>query len=147
MVMRTYNCYLSLHQYLLYGAETNGWEYVKAEKDHYTDELRLIRQTADCRLQCLCQTYIFLRNGNDKNWFNTSVQQERNQSWFKGSGMMGVPVCGKCGTSIIHGSDSTTCPWKHLTDKGARERASTFLRKWKGKKKLAVEEGKEDEET
>ena len=148
LVMRTYNYYLSLHQYLLHGAETNGWSYVRPEKDHYVDELRLIRQTSDCRLQCLCQTYILLRDGNDKNWFNISVQQERNQDWFKSTSLGNVLVCRKCGTSIIHGSDETTCPWKQLTDKKAKKEASSFLRKWKpGKKKEGGEEGKEEEET
>ena len=130
MIMQTYNCYLNLHQHLLLGAEANGWEYARIEKEHYVDELRLIRQTADSRLQCICLTYIMLRDGSSQNWFCSSIQQERNQTFFNPTRNVNA-VCPKCNTSIIHGSDPDTCPWKNQTDKKARNNAANLIRKWK----------------
>ena len=130
MIRHTYNCYLNLHQHLLLAAEANGWEYAKIEKEHYVDEMRLIRQTADSRLQCLCLTYIMFRDGASQNWFCSSIQQERNQTFFNPNRSMN-DVCPKCNTSIIHGSDPDTCPWKNQTDKKARNNASNLIRRWK----------------
>ena len=141
MVTQTFLFYVSLHQHLLTGGEANGWNFIKAEKDHYVQELRLLRSTADSRFHCLCLSYALLRDGYKNKWFHVSIQQARNAALFgspSSAGFMEVDdpeppksdqtgLCPKCGTNF-HGPNPDSCPWKNQTDEKARKNAANTLR-------------------
>ena len=139
IVTQTFLFYMGLHHHLLSGGETHGWEFVKAEKDYYAEELRMLRSTSDSRLHCICSSYTLLRDGYKNNWFHAAIQQERNAIMFypsSGGGLISKElntspsefgICSKCGTTL-HGSDPETCPWKNQTDEKARKNAALALK-------------------
>ena len=58
IVRDTLDWYLSLHQHLMGLAITDApWSYVQVEIDHHVEEMEVIRNTQDSRLQALCSLY------------------------------------------------------------------------------------------
>ena len=140
IVTQTFLFYLGLHQHLLAGGEAHGWSFIKPEIDHYVQELRLLRSTADSRIHCICLSYALLRDGYQHKWFNVSIQQARNAMMFGSSmsvrsstaslppsSMSPTGVCPKCGTNF-HGSDPETCPWRNQSDEKAKKNAANALK-------------------
>ena len=141
MVTQTFLFYMGLHQHLLAGGEANGWNFIKAERDHYVQELRLLRSTADSRFHCLCLSCALLRDGYKNKWFHVSIQQARNAVLFgspPSAGFMEVDnpeppstdetgLCPKCGTNF-HGPDPNSCPWRNQTDEKAKKNAANALK-------------------
>ena len=140
IVTQSFLYYLGLHQHLLAGGEAHGWAFIKPEIDHYVQELRLLRSTADSRIHCICLSYALLRDGYQHKWFNVSIQQARNAMMFGSSMSVGSSVaslssasrsptglCPKCGTNF-HGSDPETCPWKNQSDEKAKKNAANALK-------------------
>jgi hypothetical protein len=70
--------YLSLHEHLLETSTECGWSYVTTEIDHHVEELELIRTLADSRIHAICSLFCYLRDGKDKGWYSTTIQQKRN---------------------------------------------------------------------
>jgi hypothetical protein len=57
IVMETLNWYISLHQHLLeMGSES--WAFAITEKEYHVEEMEVIRNTSDSRLQCMCSLYV-----------------------------------------------------------------------------------------
>jgi hypothetical protein len=83
IIRDTFENYLSLHQHLL-GLCTAGapWEYAQVELEHHVEELEIIRNTQDSRLQALCALYAYLRDGASVNWHSASLQYKRNLEMF-----------------------------------------------------------------
>lgn len=139
MVTQTFLFYLGLHRHLLTGGEAHGWDFIKAELEHYVQELRLIRSTADSRFHCLCLSYALLRDGYHNKWFNVSIQQARNAYLFSSpTSRQAMDIdevaqppqsglCPKCGTNF-HGPTLDTCPWKNQTDENAKKNAAKTLK-------------------
>ena len=140
IVTQTFSFYLGLHQHLLAGGEAHGWSFIKPEVDHYVQELRLLRSTADSRLHCICLSYALLRDGCQHKWFNVSIQQARNAMMFGSSmsvvssvaslsppSLSSTSLCPKCGTNF-HGSDPNNCPWKNQSDETAKKNAANALK-------------------
>ena len=137
IVMRTLSYYIGLHQHLLCNGQTSGWDYIQVEKDHFLEELRLIRHTADSRIHCICLQYALLRDGHKNNWFNSNIQQSRNLLAFghpsgalsmrAGTAPPSEGICPKCLTTL-HGPNSDFCPWKNQSDENARKNAAQTLR-------------------
>jgi hypothetical protein len=83
LVTDTLNLYLALHQHFMGMAnEQKPWEYIRVEVDHHVEELELIRQTSECRLQCLGAVYIYLRDMSEKTWHYNSLQSKRNMELY-----------------------------------------------------------------
>ncbi len=59
LVRDTMDAWIALHQHLLGLATTENvpWAYVQVEIDHHAEELELLRNTHDSRLQALCAHY------------------------------------------------------------------------------------------
>jgi viroplasmin and RNaseH domain-containing protein len=132
--------YLSLHQHLLGLATSDApWKYTQVEIEHHVEEMEIIRNTQDSRLQALCALYAYLRDGQDKNWHSNSLQYKRNMELYSkmsdggsqasyGDDGGGVHVCEKCQTCLHKGSRND-CPWGHLGDDRAKKEGSRALRR------------------
>ena len=137
IIMRSLTYYIGLHQHLLCNGQTNGWDYIKIERDHFLEELRLVRHTADSRIHCICLQYTLLRDGYKNNWFNSTIQQSRNLMTFGSPSValksptelssMSGGLCPKCLTNI-HGPNVDFCPWKNQSDENAVKNAAQALR-------------------
>jgi viroplasmin and RNaseH domain-containing protein len=129
--------YLSLHQHLMGLATTEHvpWSYVQTEIDHHIEELDLIRSSQDSRLQALLGLYAYLRDGVSKNWHSSSLQYKRNLdamalSGSEPKGRDSLPLtCIKCQTAL-HSGGKINCPWKNLSDSGARKKGAAVLTNW-----------------
>jgi viroplasmin and RNaseH domain-containing protein len=128
--------YLSLHQHLMGLASSEvPWSYVQVEIDHHVEELDLIRSSADSRFQCILCMYCYLRDGVSSNWHSSSLQYKRNLDAMVicSAGPVGrdaVPLlCTKCQTGL-HTGGRANCPWKVLSDIGARKKGMTVLTNW-----------------
>jgi hypothetical protein len=113
------------------------------EIDHHVEEMEVIRNTCDSRLQCLCALYCYLRDGQTNNWHSNSLQYKRNMEVYSrvsdgGStssqvedtpttGGYSMLVCEKCKT-CLHTGGRLGCPWGHLGDDRARKEAAKALR-------------------
>jgi hypothetical protein len=134
--------YLSLHQHLLGLATSDApWKYTQVEIDHHVEEMEVIRNTCDSRLQCLCALYCYLRDGQANNWHSNSLQYKRNMEVFSKVSDVGsevsiedspssgynMHVCKKCKT-CLHTGGHLNCPWGHLGDEKAKKEAAKALR-------------------
>jgi hypothetical protein len=111
------------------------------EIDHHVEELELLRNTQDSRLQALCANYIYVRDGHAGSWHSTSLQYKRNAEIFtkvadadyckpysehSGVAVKSFPGCAHCGT-IIHTGGKSQCPWKKFSKKKAKLKANATL--------------------
>jgi hypothetical protein len=143
MIRDSMDAWIALHQHLLGMATTENvpWDYVQVKIDHHVEELELLRNTQDSRLQALCANYIYLRDGHAGSWHSTSLQYKRNAEIFSkvadpdfcrpfvehaGSSVKAFPGCGHCGT-IIHTGGKSQCPWKKFSKKKAKLKANATL--------------------
>jgi hypothetical protein len=135
IVMSSLCGYNTLHEHLLELAqECRWWGYITTELDHHVEEMELLCTLVDLRIHALCSLYCYLRDGKDKSWYSTTIQQQhnmnmasregpkagaqfppisddaRNRSEEKASGMAAL-CCRKCHTCLHTGGDSE-CPWK-----------------------------------
>jgi hypothetical protein len=114
MVIGTFDFYVSLHQHLLQMVDVNqaGWDYVHTELEHHTDELSIIRDTADYWLQALCMIYSYLQDGHNGGWYSMELQSKRNLVLLRGQqGGNDDFHCPKCGT-FLHGGGHPVAPGK-----------------------------------
>jgi hypothetical protein len=146
IVRDSMDAWISLHQHLLGLSTTEGvpWSYIKVEIDHHVEELELIRNTQDSRLQALCSIYCYLRDSCSGNWYSTSLQYKRNTSLYcqatglcSPGGALGFPgggdapqsanACTHCGTTLHQGGKSS-CPWRSRSKKQAKKASNQALR-------------------
>jgi hypothetical protein len=143
MIRDSMDAWIALHQHLLGMATTENvpWDYVQVEISHHVEELELLRNTQDSRLQALCANYIYLRDGHAGSWHSTSLQYKRNAEIFSkvaesdycrpfaehaGGAVKSFPGCGHCGT-ILHTGGKLQCPWKKFSKKKAKVKANATL--------------------
>jgi hypothetical protein len=154
LVRDTMDAWIALHQHLLGLATTENvpWAYVQVEIDHHVEELELLRNTQDSRLQALCANYTYVRDGHAGSWHSTSLQYKRNAEIFTkvadadyckpfsehaGGSVKSFPGCTHCGT-ILHTGGKIQCPWKKFSKKKAKTKANASL--------LALADGSSDED-
>jgi hypothetical protein len=84
MLCNTMDAWIALHQHLLGLAITENvpWAYVQVEINHHVEELELLRNAQDSRLQALCANYIYVRDGHAGSWLSTALQNKRNAEIF-----------------------------------------------------------------
>jgi hypothetical protein len=143
MVRGSMDAWIALHQHLLGLATTENvpWAYVQVEIDHHAEELELLRNTQDSRLQALCANYIYVRDGQAGSWHSTSLQYKRNAEIFTkvadsdfckpysehaGGAVKTFPGCTHCGT-MLHSGGKLQCPWKKFSKKKAKLKANAAL--------------------
>jgi len=131
--------YLSLHQHLMGLATSDNvpWSYVQIELEHHVDELDLIRNSQDSRLQAILALYAYLRDGVASNWHSSSLQYKRNLDVMasrgggeeeSGGDSMNLS-CFKCQTAL-HIGGRGNCPWRNLSDLSARKKGASVLTNW-----------------
>jgi hypothetical protein len=135
------NSWIALHQHLLVLTLTDNmpWHYVQVEIDHHVEELQIIRNTHDSRLQALCGIYAYLRDGHAGNWHSTSLQYKRNTQLFSHAGRDDASIsdvsndqgnfdgCSHCSTRL-HAGDKLSCPWKGISRNLARKKGLAALK-------------------
>jgi hypothetical protein len=143
LIRDTMDSWISLHQHFLGLATTENvpWSYVQVEIDHHVEELEMIRNTQDSRIQALFSIYAYLRDGHAGSWHSTSLQYKRNTEIYtrvadqddyeKPAGVVegfnkSFPGCQHCGT-LIHTGGRAQCPWKKLSKKNAKLKANAAL--------------------
>jgi hypothetical protein len=145
------------------------------EVDHHVEELELICQSSECRLQCIGAVYIYLRDMANKNWHCNSLQNKRNMELYerttgrvgpregniRGGGydkddsdddseddkdFDGWACYGHCGT-YLHSGGKELCPWSQQTKDEARKSGGAAMRKLaKPKKKTRGGKGKKKDD-
>jgi len=70
------NC-LDLMQHLVRMEAEGSWSLAKQELDCCVKELHLLRANAGSRVQCMCSTYIFLRDHQAKSWRSPSLELKK----------------------------------------------------------------------
>jgi hypothetical protein len=157
--------YLSLHEHLLETVIECGWSYVTMEINHHVEELELIRTLADSRIHALCSLYCYLRDGKDKSWYSTTVQQKRNLAMARADMYPTYPLdrfpppspapdlesnspesntCKHCCTSL-HQGGMEACPWKNQSHDNARKSGAKALRTLAMGNPIRPKKGKEKE--
>jgi viroplasmin and RNaseH domain-containing protein len=147
IVMSSLRWYLELHEHLLELSLECGWHYITTELDHHAEEMSLLRTLADTRIHAICSLYGYLRDCKDKNWYSTTIQQQRNVAMVsqiipatgtrsfpapvtpasnRGTGMAAL-CCRKCRT-CLHTGGEEECPWKNQTDENARASGAKALK-------------------
>jgi hypothetical protein len=151
IALASFDYYISLHHHWLelISIEEADFSYVPMEIDHHAEELEVIRDTADYRLQCLCLNYGYLRDNHGAGWFSASLQSKMNMELLKGTGSLtsesSGSSCPKCGTSLYSGGKQE-CPWKNAKDGDAKRKGQEVLRKLAGGWKKKKEDTKEEDE-
>lgn len=128
---RSINWYSSLVQHIAAISMRVSWEEAVKERDYYLKEISMIRATATHRLTCLCQIYIFLREGAENRWRFPKLENQRLMAltkeleFLKIGGGGAAAICKKCGTGL-HGSNP--CPLGRMSNKKAKEEGRKMLR-------------------
>ena len=128
----TLHSYMSLLNHLSSISSTRGWEACNPHVRHHAEKIGLIRGKYRHRLQMICKVYIYLREGQSKNWMslklqNAEISSLRNQLGQQGNdgGIQGYN-CSHC-KSALHGGGKGACPWKDKSSNEAKKAAAAFM--------------------
>ena len=133
----TLHAYFSLLNHLAGVNSTAGWELCKEQLTHHSEKIGLICNKYCSRLQMVCKIYIYLREGQSKNWMSLKLHTAQLNSLTKlltasnagatGAGnSSGYGPCSHCKTTL-HGGGKNSCPWKDESSVEAKKKAKTVL--------------------
>ena len=133
----TLHSYFNLLNHLAGVNSTGGWELSKNQLVYHSGKLSLIRNKYRSRLQMVCQIYIYLREGQSKNWMSLKLHTAQLNSLTKLlnngdteiSGGARIPTYGPCShcKTTIHGGGKGGCPWIDETPADAKKKAKKAL--------------------
>ena len=133
IVRDTLHAYISLLTHLAGVNNTRGWDVCASQLNHHSEKLGLLRGKYRHRIQLMGKLYIYLRDGQSKNWMSLKLQHAEITSLrtqLQGSGETGGIAhgygCSHC-KSGLHGGGRTACPWKNMTSTKAKEAAAAFM--------------------
>ena len=133
IVRDTLHSYVSLLTHLAGISNTRGWSVCASQLNHHAEKLGLLRGKYRHRIQLMGKIYIYLRDGQSKNWMSLKLQHAEITSLraqVQGSGETGGIVhgygCSHC-KSGLHGGGRTACPWKDKPSNEAKKAASNFM--------------------
>jgi hypothetical protein len=133
IVRDTLHLYVGLLTHLAGINNTRGWSVCLPQLQHHAEKLGLLRGKYRHRVQLMCKVYIYLRDGQSKNWMSLKLQYAELTSLraqVQGNGETGGIVhgygCSHC-KSGLHGGGRTACPWKDKTSNEAKKCAATFM--------------------
>lgn len=157
--------YVSLHEHLLEISTECGWSYVTMEIDHHVEELGMLRTMADSRIHAICLLFCYLRDGKDKSWYSTIIQQKRNLAVAKSEAFSSpssdrfsdrqpssypeieapeMGICKHCRT-CLHPGGMEACPWRNQSPDNARKSGAKALRNLALGTPVRPKKGKEKE--
>ena len=134
----TLHSYFSLLNHLAGVNSTSGWELCKEQLSHHSEKIGLIRNKYRSRLQMVCKIYIYLREGQSKNWMSLKLHTAQLNSLTKlittnngggtsgGTNTTGYGPCSHCKTTL-HGGGKNSCPWKDESSAEAKKKAKKVL--------------------
>jgi hypothetical protein len=110
---------------------------------------RLEREASGDAIQCLfcmCSLFCYLRDGKDKSWYSTTIQQKRNLAMantvptspsdrfpppqlapYLDADPPEMGTCKHCRT-CLHPGDLESCPWRNQSNDNARKSGAKALR-------------------
>ena len=129
----TIHSFISLLNHLTGVNNTRGWEACLSQVKHHAEKVSLIRGKYRHRIQMIAKLYIYLRDGQAKNWMSlkihhaeiTSLRQQMTRQVNGGGGIQGYN-CSHC-KSALHGGGKGSCPWKNKSSSDAKKAAATFM--------------------
>ena len=128
----TLHSFINLMNHLSGVHNTRGWEYCDTQLKYHASKIGLIRGKYRYRIQVVCKIYIYLRDGQAKNWLSLKLQsaeirtlraQMTNQT---SEGSNQGYSCSHC-KSTLHGGGRTACPWKDKSGSEAKKGAAAFM--------------------
>ena len=134
----TLNFYFNLLNHVAGVASTAGWARSKDMITHHGTKLGEIRNKYRSRLQMVGKMYIYLREGQSKNWTSLKLQSAQidhlNALVAGGSASSGggggqindYSPCTWCKTKL-HGGGKPNCPWKDIPTAQAKTKAKLAL--------------------
>ena len=128
----TLHSYMSLLNHLSSICSTRGWDACKPQIRHHAEKIGLIRVRYRHRLQMICKLYIYLRDGQYKNWMSMKLQSAEISSLRSQLGRQGGDGgtqgynCSHCKSSL-HGGGKGSCPWKDKDSSEAKKAAASFM--------------------
>ena len=123
--------YMSLLNHLSGVNNTRGWEACASQLKYHGEKLSLIRGKYRHRIQMVCRVYVYLRDGQSKNWMSLRLQQTEISNLRSQLSRPGVEAaqgysCSHC-KSALHGGGRTSCPWINKSGTEAKKAANTFM--------------------
>ena len=134
----TLNFYFNLLNHVAGVASTVGWIRSKDMITYHGNKLGQIRNKYSSRLQMIGKMYIYLRDGQSKNWtslklqsaqidhLNTLVAGGTPASGGGGGKVNDYAPCAWCKTKL-HGGGKPNCPWKDIPTAQAKTKAKLAL--------------------
>ena len=134
----TLNFYFNLLNHVAGVSSTVGWARSKDMIIHHGNKLGQIRNKYRSRLQMIGKMYIYLRDGQSKNWtslklqsaqidhLNTLVAGGTPASGGGGGKVNDYAPCAWCKTKL-HGGGKPNCPWKDIPTAQAKTKAKLAL--------------------
>ena len=133
IVRDTLDGYISLLTHLAGVNSTLGWAVCAPQLKYHGEKLGLIRGKYRHRIQLVCKVYIYLRDGQTKNWMSLKLQHAEITSLrtqllgtADGGGVVQGYGCSHC-KSGLHGGGRTACPWKDKSSADAKKGAAAFM--------------------
>ena len=125
--------YMNLLNHLSGINSTRGWDACGPHVRYHAEKLGLIRGKYRHRLQMVCRVYIYLRDGQTKNWMSLKLQSAEISSLRSQIGQQGHDAggtqgynCSHC-KSALHGGGKGSCPWKDKSSSEAKKAAAAFM--------------------
>ena len=129
----TLHSFISLLNHLAGVNNTRGWEACLSQIKHHAEKVSLIRGKYRHRIQMVSKLYIYLRDGQAKNWMSLKIHHAeitalRQQMTRQGDGTGGTQGynCSHC-KSALHGGGKASCPWKDKSGTEAKRSANAFM--------------------
>ena len=132
IVRDTLHSYINLLTHLAGINNTRGWETCVSQLKHHAEKLGLIRGKYRHRIQAVCRIYIYLREGQSKNWMSLKLQHAEitclraQLQKSEGSEVAKGYGCSHC-KSALHGGGRTAYPWKDKTSAEVKRCAAAFM--------------------
>ena len=134
----TLNFYFNLLNHVAGVASTVGWSRSKDMITYHGNKLGQIRNKYSSRLQMIGKMYIYLRDGQSKNWTSLKLQSAQidhlntlvaGGSATPGGGGGKIPDYAPCTwcKAKLHGGGKPNCPWKDIPAAQAKTKAKLAL--------------------
>lgn len=129
----TLHSFISLLNHLAGVNNTRGWEACFSQVKHHAEKVSLIHGKYRHCIQMVAKLYIYLWDGQSKNWMSlkmqhaeiTSLCQQIVRQGDGGDGSQGYN-CLHC-KSALYGGGKQSCPWKDKSGTEAKKCINAFI--------------------
>lgn len=127
----TLHSFMSLPNHLAGVNNTREWEVCYSQVKHHAEKLSLICGKFRHRIQMMCKLYIYVRDGQSKNWMSlkiyhvelTSLRAQMTQQLY------GLTQRYNCShyKSALYGGGRMTCPYKDKPGTDSKQGSNAFI--------------------